>query len=303
MTGIGKRKKINKRFIVFIVVMLAPALLHLLIFWFGVQIQTLVLVFQDPDTGRFVWFDNFAVVINSLFGNASANAELQVGIRNTFIFFMAHLLLIPMCIFTAYLTRKKMLCHTFVKIMLYLPAAISGIMMATLYQRLMLPNGPVFTLINEWGWWDNSMDFMVEHGVAYIVIFDVWIGLGSNLIIWLGAMSRIPEELLESAQLDGITTMKEFFYIVLPLIWPTFITMVTLQIINIFGSTGSILLFTNGAYNTWTISFWMYYLVMNGTESMFNYSAATGLFFTLLTIPILVAGRKIMAKFGGAVEY
>jgi len=42
---------------------------------------------------------------------------------------------------------------------------------------------------------------MVEHGVLYIIIFDVLIGIGGNLVIWLGGMSRIPYDLIEYGKL------------------------------------------------------------------------------------------------------
>lgn len=283
----------------FILILLAPAVLHLLIFWLGVQLQNFVLAFTNPNTNEFTLFGNFQYVTDALFGGGDPYLKEAVG--NTFIFFIVGIVLIPACMFVSYLIHRKMIFGGFAKIMLYLPGAISGIMMAMLYRQLMASDGPIFSGVmgNLFG----GDSFLTEHAVAYIVVYDVWIGLGSNLVIWLGGMSRIPEELFESASLDGISTVKEFVSIVLPLCWPTFVTMVTLQIIGIFGASGSVLLLTEGRYGSYTINYWLYYIVLSGQTGQYNYSAATGLFFTVLTIPLVFVGRWFMRKFGEAVEY
>lgn len=293
------RKKTNWRRTGFILLLLAPAVLHLLIFWAGVQVQNFVLAFTNQNTGKFTFVGNFKYVWNALTG--TGDPYLHEALGNTLLFFVSGCLLLPIGMFTGYLIYRKMLFANFTKIVLYLPGAISGIMLSVLYIQLMSADGPLFTGIFKDAMGGNS--FLTEHGIAYILIYDIWVGLGGNLVIWLGGMSRIPTSLLESGQLDGITTFKEFTKIVLPLCWPTFVTMLTLQIIGIFGASGSVLLLTNGRYGTFTINFWLYYVVLNGQSDVYNYSAATGIFFTLLTIPLVFGGRWFMKKFGEAVEY
>ena len=79
--------------------------------------------------------------------------------------------------------------------------------------------------------------------------------------------------------------------------------MITLQIIGLFGSSGSVMILTNGQYGTSTLSFWMYRVVRDSLSSEYGRVAAAGLIFTVLTIPILVLGRKFMDRFGEEVEY
>lgn len=299
-TNSGKRKKLNGRLIGFILIMLAPAVLHLLIFWLGVQIKNFQLAFTDVETGAFSGLRNFAYVTDSLFGGRDPYLKESVG--NTMLFFLEGIVIVMLSIFASYIIHKKMIGGTFTKILLYLPGAVSSIVMVAMYQQFMQSDGILFTFLRGIGLWGDE-SFLTDHGVAYIMVYDMWIGLGANLVIWLGSMSRIPDELLECGKLDGISTMKEFLHIVLPLIWPTFVTMITLQIIGIFGASGSVLLLTQGQYGTFTINYWLYFIVLSGQSDVYNYSAATGIFFTLLTIPLVVAGRFFMNRFGEAVEY
>ncbi len=297
--NIKKSKKTNWRKVGFLCILLFPALSHLAIFWFGVQIENFRLAFTNPNTEEFT-FSNFKYVTDALFG--VGDPFLKESFGNTMVFFAISVAMIPLGMFVAYLLYRRMIFHTFTKLVLYLPSAISGIMMGILYQQLMKSDGPIFsTELFQKLLEGNS--FLTEHALLYIIIFDVWVGIGGNLILWLGTMNRIPDSLLESARLDGITPIKEFTRIVLPLCWPTFVTMLTLAIIGIFGASGSVLLLTEGKYGTFTINFWLYYIVLSGQTDQYNYSAATGLFFTLLTVPLVFAGRKFMNKFGEAVEY
>ena len=54
--------------------------------------------------------------------------------------------------------------------------------------------------------------------------------------------------------------------------------------------------FTRFAVGPFTINYWLYFIVLSGQSDVYNYSAATGIFFTLLTIPLVVAGRFFMIK-------
>ena len=281
--------------------MCLPAVIHLLVFWLGVQVETIRLAFTDSVTGA-VNLDNFDWAFKELFAGAAAS-DLSLAFINTLIFFVLGCVMIPISMFFAYLIFRRTIGSAFMRIALYLPGAISGIMMALLYAKLMESTGPLMTAIQQATGTDTAIMMQIEHGVIYIMIFDLLVGVGANLVLWLGGMSRIPYDLIEYGKLEGIGPFREFVSVVLPLIWPTFVTMVSLQVIGLFGSTGSVLILTDGRYGTYTLAFWMYKMVQEGLSSEYNHVAALGLLFTLVTIPLVVICRKIMNRFGEEVEY
>jgi len=284
-----------------VAILLAPAIIHLLIFWLGVQIETIGMAFTKPDTGQFT-LDNFIWSIKELFLGASAS-DMGLAFKNTMTFFVVALCRVPIGIFFAYLIFRKSFGHTFMRLGLYLPGAISGIMMAMLYTKIMASDGPVIALVQKLTGTSGTYMFMVEHPMLYIIIFDTLVGIGGNLVIWLGSMGRIPNDLIEYGKLEGIGPLREFVSVVLPLIWPTFVTMISMQIIGIFGASGAVMLLTNGQYGTDTLAFWMYRVAKDGIASQYHVVSAAGLIFTFLTIPILIVCRKIMNRFGEEVEY
>lgn len=296
-----QRYKNSKSEWICIILMCLPAVIHLLVFWLGVQVETIRLAFTDSVTGA-VNLDNFDWAFKELFAGAAAS-DLSLAFINTLIFFVLGCVMIPISMFFAYLIFRRTIGSAFMRIALYLPGAISGIMMALLYAKLMESTGPLMTAIQQATGTDTAIMMQIEHGVIYIMIFDLLVGVGANLVLWLGGMSRIPYDLIEYGKLEGIGPFREFVSVVLPLIWPTFVTMVSLQVIGLFGSTGSVLILTDGRYGTYTLAFWMYKMVQEGLSSEYNHVAALGLLFTLVTIPLVVICRKIMNRFGEEVEY
>lgn len=284
-----------------IVLLCAPAILHLLIFWLGTQIETIRMMFTDHLTGQFT-LGNFTWAFEQLFAG-SASSNISLAFKNTLIFFVKDLALIPVCMFFSYLIFRKSAGHSFTRLALYLPGAVGGMMLTLIYAKIMESTGPLMQTIQNLAGLEQPIFLKTAHGVLYILIHDIFIGVGSNLIIWLGGMNRIPSDLIEYGKLEGIGPFREFTTVVLPLVWPTFVTMVTLQIIGIFGSTGSVLLLTDGQYGTYTLAFWMYKMVQENLVGEFNHVAALGMIFTLLTIPIVILGRKFMNRFGEEVEY
>lgn len=284
-----------------IIVLCAPAILHLLIFWLGVQIETIRMAFTDVFTNEWS-MTNFNWAFRELFAGASSS-DISLALRNTIIFFILGCVMIPISMFFAYLIYRRSFGYGFMRIALYLPGAVSSIMMALLYSKFMESDGAFMQLIQKITGSSEPIMFKVEHGLAYIMIFDLVVGIGANLVIWLGGMSRIPYDLIEYGKLEGVGPIREFVSVILPLIWPTFVTMVSLQIINLFGSTGSVLILTDGQYGTNTLAFWMYKMVQAGISNEYHHVAALGLIFTAITIPLVVICRWIMNKFGEEVEY
>ncbi len=284
-----------------IIVMCAPAIIHLLVFWLGCQIETIRMAFTEYATGE-TNLANFDWAYKALFQGA-ADADLRLAFTNTLIFFALGCAMIPISMFFGYLIYRRTIGSAFMRLALYLPGAISGIMMAILYGKLMFPTGPLMTAIQKAAGYKEPIMLQNDNAVLYIIIFDVLVGIGANLVLWLGGMSRIPYDLIEYGKLEGIGPFREFGKVVLPLIWPTFVTMVSLQVIGIFGASGSILILTNGNNGSSTIAFWMYQMVQVGASWEYHRVAALGLIFTIVTIPLVVICRKVMNRFGEEVEY
>ena len=119
-------------------------------------------------------------------------------------------------------------------------------------------------------------------------------------------MSRVPQEVMEAARLDGVPWYRELTQIILPMVWPTLATTLILVITSMFNSTGPILLFMEAGAEldnpaTMTISFWIYRQTQKAVD--LNYPAAIGMFFTFISVPVVFIVRFIFNKIDPQVTY
>ena len=298
--SVARKRKMPKLRIFFILLMLFPALSHLAVFWLPVQAQSFALAFTKYETDRFTLLDNFIDGVK-LVTNGTTN--LGMAFKNTTIWFFVGVGTSLVSFFAAYMLYKKMFGSAFIRTVLYLPGAISGFMMAIQFQQLLVSEGPFVHLLNDILHLGIKTPIRVEYAMEEMIIYQIWIGLGGGLIVWFGAMGRIPEEVIEYGKLIGVGPFKEFVSIIIPLIWPTFCTVMTFKLIGFFGASGPVLLFTQGQYGTYTLSYWMFDVVYSGSRNMYGVAVAVGLMMTVLSLPLVFGGRWFLNKFGEEVEY
>ena len=79
-----------------------------------------------------------------------------------------------------------------------------------------------------------------------IAIGTIWLGLGFNFTILLSGLQGIPEELYESARIDGAGSGRMFFNVTLPLLSPTLFFVSVISVIAAFQSFAQIDVLTKG---------------------------------------------------------
>ncbi len=306
--GIFNKKKnnIRRKELIFIWGMLALPLLQWLIFWLGINVNFIKLAFLDARTNAFT-FSNFITFWNDL---TTPDGSVKIALVNTLKYFAATMLLInPLSLGIAYFLYRKIRGYKVFRVIFYLPVIISAVVMVECYRGVIQPNGIVDMFLHMFGrsippegWLANF-----DHATGAILFFVVWTGFGANVLLFMGAMVRVPAEMLEASRMDGCSAFREFFVMILPMIMPTISTLIIVSCTSIVATTGPILLFTNGGYNTTTISFWIFEKiygggVSGGLTSNYNIVSCTGLCFTLISLPVIFLIRFLMEKIP-VVEY
>ena len=290
--------KINKTSL-FIVLMLAYPLFHFFLMWFGVNINSILLTFQrvSENGSELVWvsiedpFINYKNIIAEFKDPIMADmykASFVYLILNCFI-------TLPISLFFAYFIFKKVYAAGVFKTIFYLPSVLPIVALTTVYLTSFSANGFMSELLKVFGV-DNITFFDNQHAKWMVWIFCFWTGIGYDVMLLTAAMSKIPRELLESAKMDGISPLKEFFHIVIPLSWPT---LTTLFIFGMMGVTGTylqpMLLVGNSPEKfTNTIGLIIFQEATNVTK---NHPATIGLICTLIGTPIVLCTRAFLNSF------
>lgn len=296
------RKNKIKR-VIFIVAMIIVPMLNFIVFYVYVNFNSILMSFQTiSNTGETKYtLDWFKLVIDAIF----VRNDMLVYLNNTMIYFLTSLLIIlPCTALIAYFIYKKIFMYKFFRVIFFLPSIFSAVVLTTIYKNIVGIEGPVAALYAQIHNLDRIPEFFndARYATSAIVVYCIWTGFGTNLILMTGAMARIPEDVLEAGQLDGVSWIRELVSIIIPLIWPTMTTLIVLTFVGIFTASGPIFLFTKGEFDTSTISYFIFSQVYFGNGNK-EYAAATGLFFTVLSVPIILGIKKLLERWQDAIEY
>lgn len=285
----------------FILSIITLQLINFIIFYVVVNANSILMAFQLKKRGEVYWtFDNFVRVYNQFFGEGANTSELTLCLINTFKFFLLGQFMTPIALCTSYFMFKKIYGYRGLQIIFFLPGLISGVVWSTLYKEIVGPKGPIVELLQ----WINNTDTVytlltdTRYALKTVMMYSVWFGIAGNFVLYGGALSRIPTEVIEAGKLDGLGWLREFVQIIIPLIWPTIGTLLILSLTGIFTASGNILFLTGGAYGTNTISFLIFQNVYGNalTSNTYNYASCVGLCFTICTLPIVFLTRWLVNK-------
>jgi cellobiose transport system permease protein len=134
----------------------------------------------------------------------------------------------------AHLLNSRLRGQTFFRLGLLLPNVTSVVAVAVIFSQLFSRDyGLINWFLSAFGVdaidWDSGT--LTSHIAISIMI--IWRWTGYNALIYLAAMQTVPEELYESARIDGASSFQQLRRITIPMIRPTIIF--TVIISTIFG--------------------------------------------------------------------
>ena len=304
----GHHMKQRQKDIIFVCLMLAIPVANFIVYWIVPNYHSIIMGFQKPN-GDFTW-DNFTRFWRAL-TDPAFDDNVKGDLVNTFIlFFWGTFVNMPMVLFMSYIMFKKIAGYKIFRVIFYLPSILGATVTAGVFRYFVHSGGPIETLLINM---DVPIDAQLgllgsgETAFTMVIIYSLWTGVGSNLIMYTGAMNRVPTDIFESARIDGVGFWREFFQIVLPLIWPTVTTMLVSGMCGIFTNYAATQLLTPNSPNSSTIG---WYIVRHTTAAgnsttneVYNYPAAVGLIFTAVGMPMVLGTKWLCEKIARNVEY
>ena len=197
-----------------------------------------------PSKVRFVGLENF---INVFTNDGTYWRSWLV----TFVFAIGKLPVeLPLAMLLAVcLTRKSIKCKGLFRAIFYLPAVISvaivGLIMASVFDY--------FGIINAWliklgiikagiEWYSNTGSAMMM-----LIVMSTWSSFGTNLLYFMGAINNVPNDVIESAKIDGASSWQIFSKIQLPIMAPVLQTVILIALNATLHTGEYVLATTNGA--------------------------------------------------------
>lgn len=271
--------------------LVAPQLIHLLIF-FGYPLAfALVLVFHQWDVitpMEFVGLKNFARLFqDDLFFRA---------ILNTGFFLLLHIpLQILVALFFAELLNTQLKGLSVFRAIYFLPVVVSGVVITILFQQLFaFDTGFINNLLVALG--SDRVPWLVSPAWAMpsIALMATWKNVGLYVILFLAGLQNIPESMYEVADLEGASLLQKWWYVTLPMLNPAVVTVVVLSTIGGFSLFIEPYVLTGGGPLNSTLSALLYIYNQAFYFNHMGYAAALGLFFALVIFAVVLLQRRFV---------
>jgi len=207
-----------------ILVFMAPAVLiytAVMIIPLG---STLWLSFFNEVDGHqaFVGFGNFA----TLFGEPKWADGFWNALRNNLVFFVIHMLVQnPIGVMlAALLSIPKLRFASFYRTAIFMPTLLSFVIVGFIWKLILSPIWGVTPYLLDtvhlkflFGPWLGKP----SSALIAVSLISVWQYVGIPMMLIYAALLNIPDEVVEAAELDGVTGWSQFWKIKLPLILPS----------------------------------------------------------------------------------
>ncbi|MEM8866026.1 MAG: extracellular solute-binding protein [Planctomycetota bacterium] len=154
--------------------------------------------------------------------------------------------------------------------------------------------GSVNHLLNLFG--VSSVNWLTDPVNAFgaCIIANVWLGFPFIMVIALGGLQGIPQDLYEAARIDRATRWQQFWHITVPMLKPVLLPAITLGAVWTFNNLNVVWLVSNGgepADQTHILVSYVYKAVFNLYQYGYGAALSMVIFAMLLTFSVLFLSK------------
>jgi ABC-type sugar transport system permease subunit len=245
-------------------------------------------------------FQNFADVFEAL----GTGTVFPYALKNSLISYFVSLVAgTGLALIFSFYVYKKFPLHGLVKVVLFTPSIISGMVLVSVFVEFV---NEVIPSISFMITGTKMMGLIANPSSQFgaVLFYCIWIGFGGSILLYVGAMNNIDESMIEAGVLDGTNSVTEFLFIVFPSIYSTFIVFFTTALIAVFTHQMNLYSFYGGSarFDLYTLGYYLYRETQGATLSQYPYLAAMGIIFTLIATPVTLGLKRLLEKIGPSTD-
>jgi|TARA_B100000949_G_scaffold230722_1_gene241660 glucose/mannose transport system permease protein len=172
---------------------------------------------------EFVGLDQYVRLFN--------NPRWDVAVDNLFIFLILFILIaLVLGLLLAIFLDQKIRNEGVIRTIYLYPMAISFIVTGTAWKWILNPGLGIEKLVRDLGFVGFEFRWLVESDMAIytIVIAAVWQSSGFVMALFLAGLRGVDENLTKAAKIDGASTIRLYWHVILPLMRPVFFTAIVI---------------------------------------------------------------------------
>lgn len=193
----------------------------------GLYLFPIYIIVVNSMKGRSEIYDNILAIPEHInfeyYMNAMRKMNFLNALKNSFIVTIVSILII--------VVLSSMTAWMLVRTNNKISKIIFSVLVATMlipFQTLMMP------LMQEMGWIREKLNIPMMDTLGGLIYMNVGFGASMAVFLYHGFINTIPISLEEAATIDGCTKLGVFWKIVFPMLKPTTVTVVILDVIWIW---------------------------------------------------------------------
>ncbi len=222
-------------------------------------LQTIAVSFTKWDgmtKMKFVGLENFKRLVSDNYFGLSLlnNIKWMVGFV---------VLSIPVGLIFAMLMDQKFPGHKVYKSLIYLPMALSFVVIGQIWSWVLEPTGGVInTFFRFIGLEQFAKPWLSDPKIVTysLIMAALWRQIPYAMILFLAGLKNVSKELVEAAIVDGATPAQRFWYVILPALKPAMVIAITVNIIDSLRAFDIVFVMTRGGpyYSSSVMANYMY---------------------------------------------
>ena len=273
--------------------MMAPAV-TLLLGWMLIPLSmTLFFSFRKylpmrPDIAQeWVGFDNYVrfVTSSSFWPSVQATLIIVGGVL---------LITVVLGIALALLLNQEMWGQGIVRVLVIAPFFVMPTVTALLWKNMFMDptNGFFAHILKAVGL--TPVEFLSQHTLLSLIVIVAWQWLPFATLILLTATQSLDQEQLEAAEMDGAPWVSRFLWIMLPHLARAITVVILIQTIFLLGIFAEILVTTQGAFGSRTLTYLIYQRVLESQNV--GLGSAGGVYAIILANIVAIFLMRIVGK-------
>jgi len=294
---------------------LAPYMITAVIFTFGLLLYALYTSFTSLEATYQTTAASFVGLAN--YARAFGDPVFQQALVNI----VWYALIVTsvqtvLAVIIASLLNAKLAGIGLLRTLIYSPSVASSVVVSLIFMWLFLPTGIINYILHTDINWLGDPNGLFEpimralgrdpFNVPYllrgpsvawlaIMVLNIFTSVPTFMLLFLSALQNIPANVYEAAQLDGASGVQAFRYITVPLLRPTFATVVVLGTIGTFQIFDQVSIITQGGPlgTTQVPAYYIYQKTLGmSTNPEAGYAAAMAFILTIIIVLCTLLQRR-----------
>lgn len=177
---------------------------------------------------------------DDLFWNAVGNTLIYAGGKIA--------ITIPLSLVLAVILNRKIPGRNLLRAIYFMPTVISTAVISVVFFIIFNSyNGLLNQFLQKLGLLSGSVEWLgPKYAMLTVIIVAIWGAIGNYMLLFLAGLQSIPEDLYESASIDGANAAQKFWYVTVPLLGPVMQMIILLAITVSLKGYESIMVLTEG---------------------------------------------------------